>query len=272
MVTNGLGSKGWRFGAQLGRGGFGVVLEATCNATGRGAVAKRAASGKSIVNLRKEADLMSRVRHENVIKIYGVVADQYGRQWVIMERAYETLNLAVQRYGPWNDGFVARRGTELLSALQEVHYNGILHRDVHIDNVLMTTWEGHREPRIKLTDFGISKLLDDDYEGLAFTMCGRRYDVAPELVNRGYTSTQSDVYQAGLCMYYMATGQAALGPLDGTPEEAISSGIARQRAERLRTHLGRIIAKMLRRRDEFRYKNATEVLVDLQMFLIFSAD
>ncbi|MBK9365307.1 MAG: protein kinase [Deltaproteobacteria bacterium] len=162
---------------------------------------------------------MCRIRHENVIKIYEVVLDQYGREWVIMERAYETLNEAVQRYGPWNDGFVARRGIELLSALEEVHYSDIVHRDVHIDNVLLTDWKGNQEPSIKLTDFGISKLLDENnHGGYAFTKCGRVFDVAPELVRLIIVhSFQSDVYQAGLCMYYMATGRAAVGPADGRP-------------------------------------------------------
>ena len=134
----------------------------------------------------------------------------------------------------------------------------------------MTYWIDVSEPSIKLSDFGIGKLLDDDYEGLAFTRIGRAYDMAPELIQYGYTSGQSDVYQAGLCMYYMATGRAAVGPADGTRKDAISSGIARQRAERLGTPLGQITAKMLRRRDKFRYKNAAEVLDDLRVFLIFS--
>jgi serine/threonine-protein kinase len=269
MVMRGFGSLGWRFGEQLGRGGFGVVLEATCVCTGRPAVAKRALSGTSIPSLRKETELMLSLNHKNIIEVYDMFPDRSGRLWVIMERASGTLNQAVQEKGPWPDGFVARRGVELLSALKAVHNNGILHRDVHIDNVLMTYWIDGSEPSIKLSDFGIGKLLDDDYEGLAFTRIGRAYDMAPELIKYGYTSEQSDVYQAGLCMYYMATGRAAVGPADGTREEAISSGIARWRAERLGTPLGRIIAKMLRRRDEFLYMNAAEVLVDLQMFLMF---
>lgn len=269
MAMRGFGSLGWDISEKLGEGGFGLVHAAYCRCTGYEAVAKRAASGKSIMNLRREADLMSRIRHENVIKIYEVVLDQYGREWVIMERAYETLNEAVQRYGPWNDGFVARRGIELLSALEEVHYSDIVHRDVHIDNVLLTDWKGNQEPSIKLTDFGISKLLDENnHGGYAFTKCGRVFDVAPELVRTDHRSSfRSDVYQAGLCMYYMATGRAAVGPADGPPEVAISSGVARQRAERLGTPLGQIIAKMLRRRAVYRYRSAADVLADLHLFL-----
>lgn len=266
---SGLGSRGWRFGDQLGRGGFGVVFEATCVSTGRSAVAKRALSSTSMPSLRKETELMLSLNHNNIIKVYDMFPDRLGRLWVIMERASGTLNQAVQEDGPWSDDFVARRGIELLSALRTVHENGIVHRDVHIDNVLMTYWTDQSEPSIKLSDFGIGKLLDEDYEGLAFTRIGRAYDMAPELIKHGYTSAQSDIYQAGLCMYYMATGRAAVGPGDGTHKEAISSGVARLRAERLGTPLGRIIAKMLRRRDEFRFKSAVDVLAELYLFLYF---
>lgn len=268
MAMNGLGSKGWRIGARIGEGNFAVVHEAYCKCTGHKVVAKLAKPESSTPDLRKEADLMSRVRHENVIKIYAIVPDQYGRRWVIMERASSTLEQAVQADGPWNDCFVARRSIELLSALKEVHSKRIRHRDVHIENVLVTYWTDQSEPSIKLSDFGISKLLDEDSEGLAFTACGRCYEVAPELLINGYTSEQSDIYQAGLCMYYMATGLAAIGPSDGTPKEAILSGIARRRAERLERPLMQIIAKMLRRRVEYRYENASEVLVELHAFLL----
>jgi len=89
--------------------------------------------------------------------------------------------------------------------------------------------------------------------------------MASELIAAGYSSKQSDLYQVGLIMYWMITGTP---PIDmNVPYEQlvrqISQGVARQRAEALRTPLGNIVAKLLRRRDAYRYASAREVWDDL---------
>lgn len=263
-----LGSKGWTLGQKLGAGGFGVVYEVRCNATGELAVAKRARSDEKVENLLKEAELMSAFNHVNIIEVYDALEDERGQVWLIMEAASMSLRKAIENDGPWPSSQVIRRGIELLSALRAIHDQDIVHRDVHIDNVLVTYWEDDHEPTIKLTDFGISKLLDDYAEGRAYTFAGRRHEVAPELhLPKHYTTHKSDLYQAGLCMYFMLTGTPAISAEDGDVSEAVWSGIARERAEALGTDLGDIIAKMLRRRDDYRYKSAGAVIRDLRGLL-----
>lgn len=262
---SGLGSKGWTLGQKLGAGGFGVVYEVWCNATGELAVAKCAQSYKTVDNLLNEADLMLAFNHVNIIEVYDAVEDEGGQVWLIMEAASTSLRKAIENDGPWPSSQVIRRGIELLSALHAIHDQAIIHRDVHIDNVLVTYWEDDHEPTIKLTDFGISKLLEQNAEGFAFTRIGRQHEVAPELLlSDGYTTHQSDIYQAGLCMYFMLTGTPAISARDGDVRTAVWSGVARRRAEALGTDLGDIIAKMLRRRDDYRYTSAASVIRDLR--------
>ena len=264
-----LGSKGWTLGQKLGAGGFGVVYEVRCNATGELAVAKRAQSHEPVENLLKEIEMMSAFVDCNIIEVYDAFKDEHGHVWLIMERASMNLRQAIEDNGPWSELQVVRRGFDLLSALRVIHYQKIVHRDVHIDNVLVTYWEDGHEPMLKLTDFGISKRVDENAEGRAFTRIGREYEVAPELyLPDQEPKYQSDIYQAGLCMYFMLTGTPAISEEDGDVEDAVLSGVARQRAEALGTELGDIIAKMLRRCDDGRYESPGAVMRDLHGILL----
>jgi serine/threonine-protein kinase len=90
--------------------------------------------------------------------------------------------------------------------------------------------------------------------------------MAPELLAAGYTSKQSDLYQIGLIMYWMITGRPPIDLEVPYPLLAaqIADGVARQRAEALGTPFGAVVAKLLRRRDVYRYTSAREVWADLR--------
>src|SRR6185295_19150625 len=85
--------------------------------------------------------------------------------------------------------------------------------------------------------------------------------MAPEILATGYTSRQSDLYQVRLLLYWMLTGESAMKMDVPYPElvRQVSDGDPRQRAENLGTPFGHHIAKMLRRREAFRYTSAREV-------------
>jgi serine/threonine-protein kinase len=90
--------------------------------------------------------------------------------------------------------------------------------------------------------------------------------MAPEILATGYTSKQSDLYQVGLLLFWMLTGTSAI-PLDVPYAELIrcvSEGEPRKRAEAIGTPMGALVAKMLRRRDRFRYSSAREVWADMR--------
>ena len=90
--------------------------------------------------------------------------------------------------------------------------------------------------------------------------------VAPEVVASGYTSKQSDLYQTGLLMYWMLTGEPAIGQNLPYQElvRIVGEGLPRKKAEAIGTPLGGLVAKMLRRRDAYRYTSAREVWADLR--------
>jgi serine/threonine-protein kinase len=88
----------------------------------------------------------------------------------------------------------------------------------------------------------------------------------PEILATGYTSKQSDIYQAGLLLYWMLTGQPAIDMNLPYAElvQQVGDGEPRRRAEATGTALGALIAKMLRRREAYRYASAREVWGDLR--------
>ncbi|HEU4534419.1 MAG TPA: protein kinase, partial [Polyangiaceae bacterium] len=150
---------------------------------------------------------------------------------------------------------------QILAATQYLHDNDVVHDDLHSGNVLFTHAD---RPVIKIADFGISKELHGRSKARPEVV--HHAVMAPEVVAAGYTSRQSDIYQVGLLLYWMVSGKP---PLDYTVPyndlvRQVSDGLPRQRAEQLGTPLGAVIAKMLRRRDAYRYGSARDVWEELR--------
>jgi serine/threonine-protein kinase len=117
-----------------------------------------------------------------------------------------------------------------------------------------------RAPIVKLTDFGVAHQLDGSTRWYRPQVANPKI-LTPELVTAGYTTTQSDLYQLGLLMYQMHSGQPAMDMNLPYPEIArqISEGAPRKKAEALGTPISQVIAKLLRRRDAYRYHSARAV-------------
>ena len=246
---------------ELGRGGFGRAFRCTDEfelpMVAKYLLPRRQPKAEQRAAWEKEIALMEAVRHPHVVHLYDAFHDA-NRFWLVMERCDGCVRDLVE--GNATRGFrkaeVVDFGRQVLSALNAIHAAGIIHRDLHIDNVLYTLRDG--TVQLKVSDFGISKLLTEEDSEHAYTAIGRAFDVAPELVTLGYTSQQSDIYQTGLLLFYLLTGEPAISSSDGPAQTVIARGLARRRAENLGTPLGDVLARMLRRRDEYRYASAMD--------------
>jgi eukaryotic-like serine/threonine-protein kinase len=159
------------------------------------------------------------------------------------------------------EGLVIEMTRQTLAAVQFLHDNDVVHDDLHAGNVLITHLD---RPTVKISDFGISHEL----RGMPAVRPNVVHHaiMAPEIIATGYTSKQSDLYQVGLLIYWMLVGEPAI-QMDVPYQELVrqvSDGEPRKRAEQLGTPLGNLIAKMLRRREAFRYTSAREVWADLR--------
>ena len=157
----------------------------------------------------REARLLARIRHTNVVTVYGV--DQHeGRVGVWMEYIRgRTLEALLQDSGPLSAREAALIGLDLCSALSAVHGLGLLHRDIKASNVMRE--EGGR---IVLMDFGLSLDLRDRNPGeLELAICGTPQYMAPELLQGEKASVQTDIYALGALLYHLVT---ACFPVEGS--------------------------------------------------------
>lgn len=224
-------------GQQLGKGNFGSV--SLCqDQFGQTFVIKTLLSDRPkeevFAEWKKEKDLLTSLSHPNIVHAYDGFAYQKGF-YIVLERCSGSLRDLMKKEKPFAAAKVVELAGQMLSGLDHIHSHGIIHRDLHIDNVLYTTINNSLV--LKIADFGISKVLSKEATK-AMTFIGREFDYAPELVNHGYTSRQSDIYQMGLLLFFLYRGESAVSKTDGSPVDAVRGGMARKRAEGLGTPLG----------------------------------
>lgn len=148
-----------------------------------------------------EGRLLARVRHPNVVTVYGAerIAGQVG---VWMEFVHgKTLEQELRDRGPFDVDRVVRIGIELAGALSTVHRAGLIHRDVKAQNVLCD-----RDGRLVLTDFGAGCELQETTDGASRELAGTPASVAPEVLGGQAATPQSDVYSLGVLLYRLVTG------------------------------------------------------------------
>lgn len=118
-----------------------------------------------------------------------------------LENIIKIYNLAkVKAY--IDEQVLAKIALQILCGLSYLHSNNQLHRDVKPANVLFNT-----KGQVKLTDFGISKQIDQDKD-FTKTSVGTRSYMSPERIKGGEYDYKSDIWGFGLIMYQLATGDS----------------------------------------------------------------
>ena len=207
----------------------------------------------------REVSRLLSLRHPNVVYIFDAF-EQDSLFFLALERCDHSL--AAMLGAPMQEGLVIELARQMLAAVQFLHDNDIVHDDLHAGNVLVV--QGRDRPIVKLTDFGISA----EMRGLPAIRPNVVHHaiMAPELIATGYTTKQSDIYQVGLLLYWMLTGESAIPAAMTYPEllRYVADGVPRARAETVGTPLGDLVARMLRRREQFRFGSAREVWAEMR--------
>lgn len=199
-------------------------------------------------------------RHPNIVYIHDAFEDNF-LFYLALERCDTSLRALLGR--PFAHALLVEIARQLLMTLQYLHDNSLVHSDLHAGNVLISRID--HSPIVKLTDFGVAHQLESNTRWYRPQVANPKI-LTPELVTAGYTTTQSDIYQLGLLLYQMHTGFPAIDVTSPYAEIArqIAEGTPRQKAEALGTPISQVIAKLLRRRDAYRYPSAREVWEDLR--------
>ena len=219
---------------KLGEGGFGEVWRAWDPALQREVALKlrRAGDAPGVARWLREAQALARVRHPNVVAIYGAdTHDDRTGIWMELIRGH-TLEWILQELGPLGAREAAAIGVDLCAALASVHHAGLVHGDVKTRNVMR---EGTRDSagaagRVVLMDFGTARLRDG-VAGDGGSSAGTPLFAAPELLEGAAPTAASDLYALGVVLYRLVTGRF---PVEATSLAALRARHAEGRHEPLR--------------------------------------
>jgi TolB-like protein/tetratricopeptide (TPR) repeat protein len=205
-----------RLGAQyaieglLGQGGMGSVYKARDLTLDR-LVAIKVISGDMATNpqLKErfllEARTVAKLRHPNIVAVYSA-GDLEGLLYFVMELVPgESLRDLLAREGKVEPARAERVLHELALALDYAHANGIVHRDVKPENILLDGETG----RAMLTDFGVARALEGDgrMTGTGMILGSPRYMSPEQATGEGTLDGRSDLYALALVGYEMFTGK-----------------------------------------------------------------
>ncbi len=208
-AVRGLSIRGYEILSELGHGGMGVVYKARQVLAGRVVALKtirglHLATQEQVLRFRAEAEAAGRLNHRAIVPIYEVGEDQ-GVQFFSMGFV-EGLNLeekAREQILSCRDAAVICQ--EIAEALHYAHQNGVIHRDIKPQNILID-----QDGRPKLTDFGLAKLA---HQELSLTGTGQVLGTAafmpPEQATgkASEVGPEADVYSLGAVLYRCVTGR-----------------------------------------------------------------
>jgi len=177
-------------------------------------------SDDSLQRFQREGMAAGKFNHPHAIQIFDFDKGEGGVFYLAMEFVEGvTLTLFLRQRGRLPVEMAVRLARQMVSCLAEAHRHGIVHRDLKPDNVMVS--EGSRgELRVKVLDFGLSKLVDRRMDSSLVTQPGRLLGtplyMAPEQVAGDEADAKSDVYAAGLILYEMLAGERPFGEVDTT--------------------------------------------------------
>jgi eukaryotic-like serine/threonine-protein kinase len=191
----------------LGQGGMSLVYRAVDIRTGHSVAMKILKSeynndAEFLERFQREAHAAGRMSHHNIVNLLDVGTEGEFRYLVLEYINGNTLKDIIKEKGTLNPNTAIQIAIRILSALQHAHDNGIIHRDIKPQNVLVNT-DGH----IKVADFGIARITNTKTISKKDMVMGSVHYSSPEQARGNEVDATSDIYSTGVVLYEMLTGR-----------------------------------------------------------------
>jgi serine/threonine protein kinase len=248
----------------LGQGGMGVVLKAFDPALHRSVAIKvlapqLATTSSARQRFAREARAAAAIRNEHVVAIHSV--DEWkGLPYLVMEFIPGvSLQERIDRTAPLDLNSILRIGMQAAAGLAAAHAQGLVHRDIKPSNILLENCV----ERVKITDFGLARAVDDASLTQSGVVAGTPLFMAPEQARSETIDHRADLFSLGAVLYAMCTGRSpfraptTLAVLRRVCDEAPRP--VREVNRDIPDWLAAIIDRLLAKEPERRYQNASEV-------------
>lgn len=219
-----------------------------------------------IKRFRREAQAATSLNHEHIVSIYDI-GEEEGVYYIVMEYVRgATLKQYIQQYAPLPVEQALRIMDQLTSAIAHAHENGIIHRDIKPQNILLD-----EDGNVKVTDFGIAVAMSGTTITQTNSVLGSVHYLSPEQARGGIATEKSDIYSLGVVMFELVTGRL---PFSG--ESAVSIVLKHLQEEtpspkdwnpEIPQSVENIILKAMAKDPFYRYPSAQEMNEDIRTAL-----
>ncbi|KAB8083603.1 hypothetical protein EE612_005854 [Oryza sativa] len=213
LVRRGGGGSGgtvlgkYELGRVLGQGSFAKVYQARHLETDECVAIKvldkeKAVKGGMVHLVKREINVLRRVRHPNIVQLFEVMASKT-KIYFVMEYVRGGELFSRVSKGRLREDTARRYFQQLVSAVDFCHARGVFHRDLKPENLLVD-----ENGDLKVSDFGLAAGPDQfDPDGLLHTFCGTPAYVAPEVLRRrGYDGAKADIWSCGVILFALMAG------------------------------------------------------------------
>jgi WD40 repeat protein len=265
----------------IGRGGMGVVLQATDTCLERDVAIKvldpeLADDELSRTRFCREARAAASISHENVVAVYQVEHEE-GKDlpFLVMELITgESLETKIAREGRLSLRDIVRIGMQTAAGLAAAHDKNLIHRDIKPGNILLE----QSGQRVKLTDFGLARAAEDVRLTRSGLVAGTPLYMSPEQATGDELDARSDLFSLGVVLYELAAGEP---PFNGKTPLAVLKRLTEAQPQPLRERnpdlpewFVNIVDKLLAKDRKDRFQSAREVASTFEHFwtLLRSSD
>ncbi|CDH53138.1 pkinase-domain-containing protein [Lichtheimia corymbifera JMRC:FSU:9682] len=190
----------YRLGETIGQGTFGKVKLGTHQLTGQ-KVAVKKISKQHAPMIAREIHHHRQLRHPNIVNLYEIIVTESSIYVVSEYCPNGELFDALATCGRCPEHYARKWFSQLASAIKYCHEQGIVHRDLKLENILLD-----ENDNAKICDFGFARQTDN--RQLLETFCGSLAYSAPEIIERKkYTGPETDIWSLGVILYTLLAGE-----------------------------------------------------------------